>query len=443
MQRRCVLILLDGLGDRSYACLDDRTPLAAARTPCLDRLASLGASGLYHATRPGVALPSEMAHYALFGYDCSDFPGRGPLEALGAGVDLGPEDVALLAHFVSVREERGRLRLIEDVPKVSAEEAPELMDTVAAFEHGGVRLELHQTGGVFGVLVMRGNVSPWITDTGTMREGTLLPRPRVLAEHEPNEAARRASRALQAYLLMAFSKLSSLGLNGRRERLGLRSVNCLVTQRAGRLRTLPPFTALNGLRALMLAEGAMYRGLARYLGMEHDPERVLDGPEKEIVSLLKRARARKLDYDFIHVHTKAPDRAAHAKNPAHKRDAIEALDRGLEKEIAPLLDDPEILLVVTADHSTPSGGELVHSGEPVPLMLVGEGVRRDRVSRFDEVEAACGSLGLLRGEELMLMILNHLDRSRLAGIRESPLWSRYWPSSYEPLMVEQESDDES
>ena len=65
------------------------------------------------------------------------------------------------------------------------------------------------------------------------------------------------------------------------------------------------------------------------------------------------------------------------------------------------MDDPEVLLVVTADHSTPSSGPLIHSGESVPLTFYGRGVRRDRVSLFNEVDVAGGASGGVRGKELM------------------------------------------
>lgn len=55
------------------------------------------------------------------------------------------------------------------------------------------------------------------------------------------------------------------------------------------------------------------------------------------------------------------------------------MDDGIGQAIGPLLEDPDLLIVVTADHSTPSAGQLIHSGEPVPLLFHGEGVRRDSV----------------------------------------------------------------
>ena len=103
VRKRCILILLDGLGDRAYVDLHNRTPLQAAHTPHLDLLAQKGANGLFHSDQYGLALPSENAHFSIFGYEEEKFPGRGMLEALGAGIPLDPGDIPMLAHFVSIK----------------------------------------------------------------------------------------------------------------------------------------------------------------------------------------------------------------------------------------------------------------------------------------------------------------------------------------------------
>ena len=104
MPEKCILILLDGLGDRSYRELDFKTPLQAAQTPVLDRLAVASANGVYHAACMGQALPSENAHFIMFGYDIKELPGRGALEALGAEIEFQHKDVAILSHFSSITE---------------------------------------------------------------------------------------------------------------------------------------------------------------------------------------------------------------------------------------------------------------------------------------------------------------------------------------------------
>jgi 2,3-bisphosphoglycerate-independent phosphoglycerate mutase len=78
---------------------------------------------------------------------------------------------------------------------------------------------------------------------------------------------------------------------------------------------------------------------------------------------------------------------------------------------------------------------LIHSGETVPVTVVGGGVRRDGVGRFDEVSCGAGVLGHVRGRELLHLVLNHLDRAKLVGLRDTPADQPYWPGSRVPFRV--------
>jgi 2,3-bisphosphoglycerate-independent phosphoglycerate mutase len=433
MSGKCLLIVLDGLGDRSHKCLDHQTPLQAAMTPGLDRIAALGANGLYHAGILGEALPSETAHLAMFGYDRAVFPGRGALEALGAGVDLAPGDVAVLAHFAALEERNGCLRLIQDVPATADEEVQKLVSAVGEWEHAGVRIRYVPVKGVFGVLVLSGPVCPHFTDTGPMRDGSFLPELLPLAEHATDLAARTTAGALKAYLTWAYQRLNAHPVNAARTIRGLAAVNGMVTQRAGMLKPVMPFTERFGLRGASIASGAVFRGLGRYLGLDVSSPLQTGDLEQDFSASLTMALNTLATHDFAHLHTKAPDEAAHAKDPLLKKQVIETLDRVLTSALDALLGDPGLLLVVTADHSTPSSGPLVHSGEPVPLVFHGAGVRRDKAAAFDEIEAAAGCLGCVRGVELMRLILNHLDKARLEGVRDTPEDCLYWPGDYQPF----------
>jgi len=168
--------------------------------------------------------------------------------------------------------------------------------------------------------------------------------------------------------------------------------------------------------------------------MEIVPVEDTDRPEVDLRERLKLAKRAK-NYDFIYVHTKAPDEAAHTKDPLIKRDVITALDRALGFAIKEIVPDPETLLVVTADHATNSDGEMIHSGETVPLMMVGKYTRRDHVTQFHEVSCAQGALGLVRGGELMWLILNFLDRGKLYGLMDSPRDQPFFPGNYKPLKI--------
>ena len=436
MSIKCLLILLDGLGDRSYPSLDNRTPLQAAFTPNLDHLAALGANGLYHASRQGLALPGESAHFAMFGYGMEEFPGRGALEALGAGVALAPGDVAILAHFVSVRRANRCLVLQKQNPKLKGQEAEELFRAVGELEYLGVQFCFSQTRGAKGILRLRGRISPHITDSDPMQAGRALMAIRAWQQHAGDPDTVHTADALNGYLQWVYELLSGHSVNQARQRAGEPPVNMVVTQRAGRLKSVQPFFQRYGLHGLSIAGGIVYQGLATFLGL--DQRKVNDAPDAgaDIAQKLELARKALDSYDFVHVHSKAPDEAGRTKNPLAKKAAIEALDAGIGTKINELLADPELLIVVTADHCTPSAGPLIHSGETVPLLLCGPGLRRDAVVHFDEVSACAGALGSVRGRELMYLVLNHLDRAKLQGIMDTPVDQPYWPGGYEPFCID-------
>ncbi|MBP7230385.1 MAG: 2,3-bisphosphoglycerate-independent phosphoglycerate mutase [Syntrophaceae bacterium] len=429
--KKCLLILLDGLGDRSFLSLEHCTPLQAAYTPALDAIARSGASGLYHAASLGQALPSENAHFAIFGFDPDDFPGRGALEALGAGVALSENDVALLAHLASLKEDKGFLFTRRDTPAASPAEIEAILSALPEKRIGEVRIRFHPIKGLFGVLILQGNVSPYVTDTNHMTDGWPLMAVAPWQPHARDNAARETSKALSRYLIDVYRHLDAHSVNAERRRRGHDSINGLVTQRAGRIKTISSFSERYGLKGLSISSGALFKGMCGYLGLDFLRGQESDNPEEEIAGRLVQAHDAFDDYDFIHVHTKTPDEAAHKKDPLLKKSVIEALDRGISRTIGPFLADPDMLVIVTSDHSTPSEGPLIHSGEPVPLTMHGCGVRQDGVQTFDEVACAPGALGMVRGKEMMYLVLNYLNRAKLVGIMDTPVDQPFWPGLYD------------
>ncbi|MFW6055324.1 MAG: 2,3-bisphosphoglycerate-independent phosphoglycerate mutase [Thermodesulfobacteriota bacterium] len=430
MPHKCLLLVLDGLGDRSCPELEGRTPLQAARTPVLDKIAAKGANGLFHPGSLGRPLPSEKAHFAMFGYDQSKFPGRGFLEALGAGLKVGSSDVCILAHLAALTRKDNLLYLEKDRPKVSPAEADFLVRQVRDFQEAGISVCFNQTHGLFGILVLSGEVLPFVTDCNPMIEGRPLSEILAWSAYRDHPRALKSAAVLKSYLVWAHERLQGLELNQERERKGLPRINGLLTQRAGQWKPVRSFPDKFGLQGLSIASGTVYHGLCFFLGMDKHKVKDTDQPGLDLVRRLQLAQASLQEYDFVHVHTKSPDEAAHGKDPLAKKRVIEMLDEGLGRVVEPLVNDPELLLVVTADHSTPSSGGMIHSGEPVPLTFCGPGVRLDQVRTFDEVSGAAGALSLVRGAELMDLILSGLDRAKLEGIMDTPDDQSFWPGNY-------------
>jgi 2,3-bisphosphoglycerate-independent phosphoglycerate mutase len=435
MPSKCILILLDGIGDRSYKQFGYKTPLQAAKTPTLDRLAKRGANGQFHPSFQGQALPSENAHFNLFGYDIKDFPGRGALEALGYGIRLDEKDVAFLSHFVCLSESNGHFILNNNKPVISSREVTELIKAVEEYDTDTVNIRFNYTGGIRGILTFSGDVSPFITDTDPFVDGRHLIEPVPWAKYHHDTATMNTAKALRKYLLHVHKVLKDHPVNMHRANNDMDHVNGMVTQRAGRLKKVTLFKDKYGLKGLIMASGSVYWGLGEFLGMDVKKVKDTNHPGNDLADRLLLAYKVLKNYDLVHVHTKIPDEAAHTKDPLAKLKAIELLDKGIGRAITPILEDPDILVIVTADHSTPSSGVLVHSGESVPLTFVGEGIRRDAVKRFDEIHTASGALGFIKGKELLYLILNHLDRVKLQGIMDTPVDQPYWPGEYKPFKV--------
>jgi 2,3-bisphosphoglycerate-independent phosphoglycerate mutase len=129
------------------------------------------------------------------------------------------------------------------------------------------------------------------------------------------------------------------------------------------------------------------------------------------------------------VHVKSADVAGHTKDPEAKKRAIELLDSALDR-----LPTDRAAVCVTGDHCTPASPDVIHSGDPVPFVLAGPGVRADAVARFGELDCAAGILGHLRGPDMMPVLLNAADRPLFLGSRPTPYdGADGYPAVLEPL----------
>ena len=107
MPHKIGLVILDGVGDLNrYASLSDLSPLGAAKVPGLDAIARDGVCGLMDPVVPGLACGSDTAHLSILGFPPHEFyTGRGALEALGAGLNVGVGDICFKCNFATLSED--------------------------------------------------------------------------------------------------------------------------------------------------------------------------------------------------------------------------------------------------------------------------------------------------------------------------------------------------
>src|SRR4030043_633881 len=104
--KKILYIVLDGLGDLPVKELGDKTPLEAALTPNLDRLAQKGKTGIVYPVKKGIAPESDIAVISLLGYDAHKYyTGRGPLESFAEGLKINAGNLALRVNFATLAED--------------------------------------------------------------------------------------------------------------------------------------------------------------------------------------------------------------------------------------------------------------------------------------------------------------------------------------------------
>ena len=92
-----IVILCDGMADEPLESLSGKTPLEAAKTLNMDRLAKNAEIGMVQTVPKGMSPGSDTANLSVIGYDPKKYySGRSPLEALSIGAQMGDLDVSLL-----------------------------------------------------------------------------------------------------------------------------------------------------------------------------------------------------------------------------------------------------------------------------------------------------------------------------------------------------------
>ena len=77
--------------------------------------------------------------------------------------------------------------------------------------------------------------------------------------------------------------------------------------------------------------------------------------------------------------------------------------------LLPRINLSDVVMAITADHSTPCDLR-AHSDDPVPLLIVGAGIESDGTLNYSERECSKGSLGRLLGNQLMPLFVKLIGK---------------------------------
>lgn len=418
--KRIMYVILDGLGDDPLEALGGETPLEVAATPVMDRLAADGRNGYVTTVGEGIAPESDIAVLSILGYDPrEEHTGRGPLEAVGVGLQVNDGDLAYRVNFATVESDaEGWSILDRRVGRdLTSEEAHALADEVQReVKIPGLDFDFRATIGHRGVLVLRSQSGPLSaevenSDPAYGRQGALgvaketfdnkVVHVTPVAGHEDSEPALTASRVTNEWLRAAFDVLEASEVNRKRVGEGKLPGNFILTRDGGdHTPHLESFKDRFGPQMGCFVEMPVELGIARLMGMGIVEAPTGIPPSQQYEEWAELALEAIEGYDGLYIHIKGPDVPAHDGDHEGKIHSIEQIDSIFFERLVSDLDLRNTIVAVTADHST-SCARKAHTDGPVPLLVSGGGVASDGVEAYGETAARKGAIGHLRGVEIM------------------------------------------
>jgi 2,3-bisphosphoglycerate-independent phosphoglycerate mutase len=405
-------MIIDGMADRPIEDLEYKTPLEAASTPNMNKLAEMGINGIMDPIRPGIRAGSDTSHISILGYDPYEvYTGRGPFEAAGIGLDVIAGDIAFRCNFSTQSENgvitdrrAGRIR-------EGTEEIAKSLNSLKLDGFEDVEIIFKESTGHRAVLVLRGNgLSDKVSDADPKHEGK--PPKEVIPLDNSLEAAKTA-KILNKFVETSYQLLKDHPINLERIKEGKNPANVVLPRGVGAVPHIPPFEEKYGVKAACVAETGLIKGIGKITGM-HVVE--VEGATGGIDTNLKNITNGIIDvinddnYDFLLINIDGADEAGHDGNMEEKVKFIEKVDA----VIGEIMKIDDIYFILTADHSTPIS-VMDHTGDPVPIVIKGPEVRVDDVDNFNERAAANGGLCRIRGSDVMNILMDFMNKSDKFG----------------------------
>ncbi len=415
MRTKGAILIGDGLADRPVPELDGRTPLEVADTPSLDRIASDGECGLMDPIGPGVRAGSDTSHLAILGYDpFRVYTGRGPFEALGIGMDVERGDICFRCNFASIEGdleltptgEFTGARVVDRRAQRISEGTHALAEALDEMTIGDVTCYVKESVEHRAALVLRGpGLGAKVSDVDP-HEADLPPH----AAAGRDEASGETARVLNQFVLRSWETLKDHPVNRDRISEGKLPANIVLPRGAGLAPELQPFAERYGIRGACVVETGLIAGIGRYLRMSvPEVAGATGGADTDELALAKAVVEVLESHDFALCNLKAPDLGGHDGDVHSKLAATQKFDHLAEYVLGHGRADLHV--AVTADHCTPiTFGD--HTGDAVPIAVCGPSVRRDSVTSFGERPVVGGSLGRIRGCDVMPILTN------LMGVQE-------------------------
>ena len=408
-----VYVLLDGVGDLPHPNLVGKTPLDAANTPNLDRLAKNGTMGQVITVGKGIAPESDIAVFNMLGYKFKhdDYAGRGVVEAIGIGIDFKDGDLALRGNFATLNDDGVIIdrRAGRKIEKQDTEAVSNEIEEKIKFSDENATAIITPTIGHRLVIRIRSNctLSSNISNTdpaygrvdgmGIARAVTDFLKIEKCLPLDEESHTKLASKLVNELTEQSLDIMKKSKVNERRKENDKKLLNGILLRDAGNI--YPKVTPINDLHSMKfscIVDMPVEIGISKILKMKtYDAGGRTDYEEKAKVA------AKAMDeQNAVYVHLKGPDEFGHDGDAQGKMENIEEIDKRFFGTLLDNIDSSKVAVIVSADHSTPCINK-GHSADPVPLLISGDMVTNDDTQRFTEIEAKKGRIGLIDGAQVI------------------------------------------
>ncbi len=394
-----LVMLCDGMADYPVDELGGKTPLEAAATPNMDKLAETASVGLVKTVADGLKPGSDVANLSVLGYNPDDcYTGRSPLEAGSIGIDMKDTDVSLRCNLVTltdeqVYEEKTILDYCAD--DISTAEAEELVKYLAE--------NLNSDEFCFYSGVSYRHCLIW--NNGTLDIGTMTP-PHDITGKPIKEYVPAHPNAKKLYELMkkSYELLKDHPVNIERINKGLRPANSIWLWGEGVRANLVDFKEKYGLKGSMISAVDLLKGIGKFSGMNVVN---VDGATGYIDTNFEGKAAAAISefengQDFVYIHVEAPDECGHRHEIENKVKSIELIDKYVLEPVAEYLKrtGEAFRVLITPDHATPLSLK-THTNDPVPFMIYDSSKDNNGVKSFNEKTASETGLFVEKGHTIM------------------------------------------
>ncbi len=409
-----VYVLLDGVGDLPHPDLDGKTPLEAANTPTLDKIASNGAIGEVISVGRGIAPESDIAVFNMLGYKFkhADYVGRGVIEAIGIGIDFKDGDLALRGNYSTLNDEQviidrraGRHIEKEDADGIAKEieekirlSAPDVSVAVSPTIGHRVTVRIRKESQRLSSRIT--NTDPAYSNIGGMgvakAVGDFLKIEKCLPL-ENTEDSKFTASLINEFSEKSIKIMKDSLINKKRKDQDKKQLSCILLRDAGnRYPDVIPINEKYGMNFSCIVDMPVEIGISDVLKMKaFEAGGLTDYEEKARVA----AKAMETQ-NAIYVHLKGPDEFGHDGDAIGKMKNIEEIDQRFFKTLVENVDSGKVAIIISADHSTPCINK-GHSDDPVPVVVSGDFIKKDGTTRMTEEQARKGSIGLLEGAEVV------------------------------------------